>query len=552
MLTLLHRLRSDRGFTLVAVMGTMAILTVFLLASLGFAITNMAPNRKDQDSKAAMAAAQAGIDDFVSRLNGNDSYWVNNSSDKFAASGDTSNAAFAATGVSIPGTASGPVTYHYSVLSASTATTQSGIIRLQSTGKSRNASRTLLAQLQPSGFLRYIYFTDIEAQDPALWDTSRADCSRYYYAVPPTPARDTTNSDPSKRCVEIQFASGDEIKGPLHSNDALQINGSALFTDPKTESSWADGASPAPAANHRWWGSGTPDSAGYKPIYQSPVVLPAANSEIQNYVDPAKDDTEAPGCLYTGQTRIRFAGNQMYVLSPGTISSTTKARCYNYRTPSVEQVLSIPPVIYVQQRTGACSTPANFGYPMAGENSTYRCSDGDAFLQGTVTGQVTIGTSNDIVVTGNLKTTTNNLTGSDVIGLVALNYVWVYHPVQCIYPSCEGTDPRSWASVYRNLLPAATTPYEIDAAILAVAHSFVVQEWGKGSSLSNGSDSTKLTVKGAHAQKYRGPVGTGYSDGTIASGYLKNYIYDPRLMTLPPPYFLKPVSAPWGVSKLSE
>src|SRR5664279_6118641 len=106
MRNLRHRLPSDRGFTLVAVMGTMAILTVFLLASLGFAMTNMAPNRKDQDSKAAMAAAQAGIDDFVSRLNGNDSYWVNNSSDKFAASGDTSNAAFAATGVSIPGTAS--------------------------------------------------------------------------------------------------------------------------------------------------------------------------------------------------------------------------------------------------------------------------------------------------------------------------------------------------------------------------------------------------------------------------------------------------------------
>src|SRR5664280_61248 len=131
---------------------------------------------------AAMAAAQAGIDDFVSRLNGNDLYWVNNSSDKFATFGDSTNAAFSATGMSIPGTASGPVTYKYSVLSASTQTTQTGIIRLQSTGKSRNASRSLIAQLQPSGFLRYIYFTDIEAQDPALWDSSRTDCIRYHYA----------------------------------------------------------------------------------------------------------------------------------------------------------------------------------------------------------------------------------------------------------------------------------------------------------------------------------------------------------------------------------
>jgi len=538
MLTLPHRLRSDRGFTLVAVMGTMAILTVFLLASLGFAITNMAPNRKDQDAKAAMAAAQAGIDDFVSRLNGNDSYWVNNSSDKFATFGDTTNTAFSPTGLSIPGTGSGPATYNYTVLSSSTQTTLTGIIRLQSTGKSRNASRTLIAQLQPSGFLRFIYFTDIEAQDPALWDSSRTDCNRYYYAVPPTPAR-------PGNCTEIQFTGGDVIQGPLHSNDALQINGSVLFTDPKTETSWADGASPAPAANHRWWGTGTPSASGYRPVYQAPVVLPAANSEIQSYADPAKSDAAAPGCLYSGQTRIRFSGNQMKVLSPGTTSSATKPRCYNFSTPTTEQTLNIPPVIYVQQLSGSCSA-GGIGYPItkevamtiAGTSNPYDCHDGDAFVQGTATGQVTIATANDVVVTGDLKTTTNDFTGTDVIGLVANNYVWVYHPVD-----------KNGA----NIVPPTTGyVHEIDAAILSVAHSFLVQNWDQGAALSAmGDDSSKLTIKGAIAQKHRGPVGTGTAT-SIATGYLKNYVYDPRLMTLPPPYFLKPVSAPWGVSKLSE
>jgi hypothetical protein len=101
-------------------------------------------------------------------------------------------------------------------------------------------------------------------------------------------------------------------------------------------------------------------------------------------------------------------------------------------------------------------------------------------------------------------------------------------------------------------LSTANTPHEIDAAILSVAHSFLVQNWDKGAALSAmGDDSSKLTIKGAIAQKHRGPVGTGTAT-SIATGYLKNYIYDPRLMTLPPPYFLKPVSAPWGVSKLSE
>jgi len=120
---------------------------------------------------------------------------------------------------------------------------------------------------------------------------------------------------------------------------------------------------------------------------------------------------------------------------------------------------------------------------------------------------------------------------------VANNYLWVHHPVN---------------SSGNNILTSANSVHEIDAAILSVLHSFLVQNWDQGAPLSTiGVDASKLTVKGAIAQKFRGPVGTGSGAG-IATGYLKNYIYDPRLMTLPPPYFLKPVSAPWGVSKLSE
>ena len=520
--------RDDQGFTLVAVMGAMAVLTLFLLGSLEYALQGMAPNRKDQDAKASVAAAQAGIDDFVSRLNVNDRYWVNNSADTYPTVGDSANAALTPAGIPMPGTGAGQVTYHYAVLSTSAQTTQTGAIRLQSTGRSRDASRTLIAQLQPSGFLRYIYFTDIETQDPALWDTSRTDCSRYHYAVSPAGAR------PSN-CRDIQFATGDVIQGPLHSNDALWINGSVLFTDPKTETSWADGANPAPVVNHRWWGTGTPDSSGYRPVYQASIVLPAANSEIQQYADPTKTDVIAPGCQYSGQTRIIFAGTKMRVLSPSTTTGT-KLRCYNTSTPNVEQLVDIPPVIYVQQLSGACGA-GGIGYPIAGENATYNCQDGNAFVQGTATGQVTVATANNVVVTGDLKTTTNDLTGTDVIGLVANNYLWVHHPVN---------------SSGNNILTSANSVHEIDAAILSVLHSFLVQNWDQGAPLSTiGVDASKLTVKGAIAQKFRGPVGTGSGAG-IATGYLKNYIYDPRLMTLPPPYFLKPVSAPWGVSKLSE
>jgi hypothetical protein len=83
----------------------------------------------------------------------------------------------------------------------------------------------------------------------------------------------------------------------------------------------------------------------------------------------------------------------------------------------------------------------------------------------------------------------------------------------------------------------------IYAAILAVNHSFIVDNYDCGNQLGT------LHVYGAIAQLYRGPVGTGGGGGT---GYLKDYNYDDRLATTEPPYFLNPVSAHWFVSRQTE
>ena len=39
--------------------------------------------------------------------------------------------------------------------------------------------------------------------------------------------------------------------------------------------------------------------------------------------------------------------------------------------------------------------------------------------------------------------------------------------------------------------------------------------------------------------------------GAVRSGYVKNYVYDPRLLNIPPPFFLQPKQAPWRVAKIS-
>ena len=76
----------------------------------------------------------------------------------------------------------------------------------------------------------------------------------------------------------------------------------------------------------------------------------------------------------------------------------------------------------------------------------------------------------------------------------------------------------------------------VSAAILSVKHSFTVQNFDQGAKLGN------LTVFGGIYQYFRGPVGTGGGTGT---GYGKDYNYDTRLKSLPPPSFLDPEAAPW-------
>ena len=95
------------------------------------------------------------------------------------------------------------------------------------------------------------------------------------------------------------------------------------------------------------------------------------------------------------------------------------------------------------------------------------------------------------------------------------------------------------------LLASSSRVTQIQAAILSVKHSFVVQNWGDGDPLGT------LNVTGAIAQSFRGPVGTGTSSA-LATGYYKNYVYDPRLAYLQPPYFLSPVSSEWHLSSTTD
>ena len=586
-----RRTTADEGVALLTVLGTMAVVTLFLLTSLAYVLGQAPKARSDQDAKAAVAAAQAGIDEYVARLTANDSYWT--------LGADPANPAFS-TGRTIQGTNGKGASYRYQLLSTAAQTARDGTIRLQVTGTSSPGtgapavSRTLTATLQPKGFLRFIYFSDVEVLDPELfyartnvtvngngyWNSGTygtryryvddgagvpAVCGQYYYAgrsapqyqaasypvrVLDTATNSLTGTVVSSgtvagfSCLEIQWASGDIVQGPLHSNDALQVGGSPLFTDPVTESSWTN----PPDPSRRWWNTGQPltlsgTTKGYWPVYAAPMAMPNGNSELLKYVEPRIDDASAapgPGCLYTGQTRITFTGTTMQVYSPSTTNAPS--RCLDTANRGNVQTKAIPPVVYVND-TATCGSvdTSKMTVPRSGEwtggiTTDYTCSRGTAVVSGNVDGQVTVSAKDDIVITGDV-TVQDATSDTDMVGLVAGSYVWVYHPVD---------------SSGNNQLTSAASVHTLQAAILSLRHSFLVQNWQYGAALSStSSTSSKLNVTGSISQRYRGPVGTGNSSGPV-SGYLKNYVYDQRLKNLQPPYFLKPDATPWQVVTVTD
>ena len=343
---------------------------------------------------------------------------------------------------------------------------------------------------------------------------------------------------PGRGCRELQWVTGDGVDGPMHSNDALYITGSPLFRNPAgpgTRDSLGGRLDPAPAPNRRWWGSGGPDPAGQAPVAQPLVEMPDSNSAV-------KDAAQAHGCVYTGATKIVFTEDAMTVLSPGTTAPNKPSCLPSGAAGGTQTVKPIPPVVYVAPTTASCTAGA-VGYPLKiaatgttpertesslGAGPDHACGKGNAYVSGRIRGRSTVAADSDVIVTGDL-THASGTTGSDVLGLIANNYVWVYHPVDA-----SGN----------NMLTPAQEVHNIHAAILSVRHSFAVQSWNYGASV--GGDVNKLNVVGSISQKFRGPVGT-----AGGSGYKKNYLYDKRLLTLPPPFFLQPKTTPWSVREIS-
>jgi len=561
MRTLARRLsahdRDDRGVALLVVIGIGMLMLMLVATGLTVAISGLKKTDTDQDWNGAMDAAYAGVEEYQSRLAGDSSYYLyGNPAAAFSKLPISSskvklptipNPAF---GVSasdawamVP--ESSPVaSFRYEVDNSHYA--ENGRIRIRSTGRVGNVTRSIVADLKQDGFIDYLWFVDYEVQDPQF--TNRAYC-----AVHAWEGRDSG-------CESINYGADDIYEGPAHSNDTMRV----CYTQFKGTVRSANPNNPLVVTP-----SGCSSGRFASPPTRSPEIeMPITNAEMRK---ETRNDLPAevafPGCLYTGPTVITFTSDgKMNVRSPWTKATNISANTTAGSNPgqcgapgtgakalgSPEgATMSVLPanLIYVQDvpadatdvngRTGipsgfTCLGGTNpgwsfgtFRFPRATEqlpqyattaNPAYGCRNGDVFVQGEFKGAMTIAAENYLYVTGNLTYVDEAV---DILGLVGNGAVWVWNPMT-------------------NNTPILSTDRTIEAAILSVSHTFQVQNFD----VSPASRGT-LTVFGSIAQKFRGTVSRG------SAGYIKDYRYDERFLYMAPPKFLSPVSSTYGVTQFA-
>ncbi|HTY72456.1 MAG TPA: hypothetical protein VMI11_08535 [Actinomycetes bacterium] len=666
------RLRGqDEGIAMIMVMGTIMVLTVLLGVTLAYALQVQPQARHDQDWNGALAAAQAGVDDYIAKLNQNDSYWSSVDCTNLALQGPKAGTNSCGWTSSTPpgwqkvdpgNTKAGY--FHYDVDTSSLSS--QGVIRVTSTGRVNGVDRSIQVLVSRGGSTQFLYYTDFEDADPA---------NTFVYSSTPSAACGGTGPTNAKYwfqtrsgCVEIQFVAGDVLNGKAHFNDTPYMGGSATFKQGYETSDPKCANTPYNVSNCVRSGNATPIiGTGYKATYASQLFLPDNSDQFANY----------PGCDYTGDTRIRFNGdgtmtvwNTMSagtsVTGPGTPSGTNCGVAANFKpggtgtnplAPASGQTVPVPNnlVIYVKNSstTSACTPgqivngsasgstagdviPPGSGSTVSGNTdisyynpdsqattstytftrantssawtssgptvvgptptndthpSTFNCGQGNVYLEGDLSGRVTVAAQNNIIVTNDLTLSTTtpatdssgnvkDASGPDMMGLVAANSVIVYHPVsrssntnvsapngsnsKCSSSTTLGTAPstsssngtsqtctwtstQTFGSTYSDIsYPGQTTSSgarAIYASIQTLQHSFWVDNYKYGAQLG------KLSVRGSIAQKWRGIVGQSGSSGT---GYLKDYGYDTRLKYSSPPYFPQWTNARWSAQTTGE
>ncbi len=328
------------------------------------------------------------------------------------------------------------------------------------------------------------------------------------------PARFSEYSFFTNNDNNVEWITGDSMTGPYHTNGSLYINGSPKFggsvsTGTGLKTPYSSNVNPA----------SLPDSHGDRlncTSYQSGVIIPLP-STLANYdalpgVSKIQSSNTTSGLAYDvymtfNGTNVAFHTTLSQKISgTWTVISGGRVPASGDSTMAISSLAGADGVILVKDGdvhvSGNMDGTVTLVAEQGGSTETSRVSS-NAGNSGYDLQDANGNTSNgNVIIEGS---TTYQNTSTDMLGLVANNSV---------------------------MLKTQTSSVTIDAGVFAVNHSFFYQNYNSGSPIGT------INLLGSLGQSTRGAVGTANSNGNgVATGYLKNYVYDTRFASSAPPYF---------------
>jgi len=534
---IMQRARSRDGFSIVLVLSVMLVTGLLLAAGFSALIGDVGLTQTCTNHTQAYYGALAGVQEYDYKLEANPDYWetceapsgeqegVHYEVKVLAASTSKESACNPASPFASAIEATGSLANTFRIESTACAapahlTSCAG----EPSAKMRKSS--VVATFQVTGFLDYAYFTQYEDADPTLYDNDahQAECEKYYPR--------------GGNCVTIEFAPEDSVKGPMHTDDAADICGAVEFGRKGHE----------PPDVVQMYG-GTYSTCGN----DAATFYDATGKEEKGEIIEAPESDRSLK-LYV-ESKNLLSGDTHLILNQPEGEITVENHEGKKTIPWPSNGL-----IYVQKLEGAaCSYEyEQMGADLANE-ATEEAGCGTVYVSGTYSKSLTIAAERELIIDGNIMpsgvaetTPMTAPTGTATLGLIATDFVRIYHPVEERYKKpckngdkevggeCEYTNENKTNGQASCDAPGAksgdlSNPY-VYAAILSTDHSFLVDNYACGETLKD------LNMYGAIAQKFRGIVGQPGSHG-----YLKDYNYDERLATDEPPYFLAPLKSGWSI-----
>jgi hypothetical protein len=447
------------AFSLIFLFFIVSFMDVYILAVAG----GVSTANRTANLKKAYYAADAGLADAYERitqagLNTVASSTCVNSNIPSTCSVPFIPAATTDNGVYSVGSVNG--SYIVSIVYSSTPRTN---YIITSTGTYGNESKTLQLKIISATIARYAYWTNTEI-NPTI-------------GTPPTP-------------TPVWWITGMVTVGLVDTNGTFNIYGNPVFKGSVSEVGAAPNYYDNTSIPSSIWIGGLTNNASQITI--SPQTLTAIQTVANN----------GSGLVLTGASTIVFNPTGTVTVTGNVVNSNcTPTTRYNNTT------ISKPAngVIYVQSTSTIpqCNSHAQ---------------DGSATVQGTVSGQLTVATDQNIYISGNVAYNNDprtNPSSTDMVGLVANQNVTVI----------EADAPAQ---------------LEIVGALMALQGSFNVDQYTYNPDpINRGSaDGAMMDQFGSLINNYRGPIGTfNTTTGQLVSGWNEDQSYDTRLTALAPPGF---------------